>query len=223
MLAGGLLFGWRCHVAPDTDARLGEFSPHKDDGLIAFDARTGGVKRDFPGKRRAVAGDGTLYMSGSTLVAGGQETVTAIAAGTGQIAWQDQVNGQARSLAVADGRLLVSTTTGQIICYGPEAVADPPVISSEARAPAFADDNRDSSPAFVPFGIRPEIPAEIRSPIRPSIWRPGRVRRSSSPEAGNPTNPECTRRCRRIRSSWCCLLWAPKVRTQATRESGRVA
>jgi outer membrane protein assembly factor BamB len=185
MLSGGLLFGWRCHVAPDTDVRLDEFSPHKDDGIVAFDAKTGNVKRDFPSKRRAVVHDGRLYMSGSgkvdaydfeswvrgakpadctkwsaphdrayamilagsTLVVGGQDTVTAIAADTGRIVWQDQVEGQARSLAVADGRLLVSTTTGQITCYGPEAVANPPVISSQAQTPAFADDKPDSSAA----------------------------------------------------------------------------
>jgi len=183
MLHGGLLFNWRCHVAPDTDVRLDEFSPHKDDGLIAFDAKTGSVKRDFPGKRLAVVNDGTLYMSGggkvdaydfeswvrgakpsdcakwsaphdrayamilagATLVVGGQDTVTAIAADTGEIVWRDEVEGQARSLAVADGRLLVSTTTGRITCYGPEAVAKPPVITSKAQTPDFADGKPEAS------------------------------------------------------------------------------
>jgi len=187
MLSGGLLFGWRCHVAPDTNVRLDEFRPHKDDGIIAFDAKTGSVKRDFPGKRRAVVNDGTLYMSGSgrvdaydfeawvrgakpsdctrwsaphkrayamilagnTLVVGGQGTVTAIAADTGRIAWQDRVEGQARGLAVADGRLLVSTTTGRITCYGPEAVANPAAITSKAETPVFEDDKPDSSAAAV--------------------------------------------------------------------------
>ena len=185
MLHGGLLFNWRCHVAPDTDARLDEFSPHKDDGLIAFDAATGSVKRDFPGKRCAVVKDGTLYMSGggqvdaydfaswvggakpsdctkwsaphdrayamilagTTLVVGGQGTVTAIAADTGKVVWRDKVEGQARGLAVADGRLLVSTTTGRITCYGAEAVANPPVIAAKAQAPAFAGDKGDAPPA----------------------------------------------------------------------------
>ena len=178
MLAGGLLFGWRCHFEPDGDVRLGEFQPVNDDGLIAFDAKTGEIRRDFPGKLRAVVHNGTLYMSGSgridaydfdswargaklsectkwsaphdrayamilagkTLVVGGQGTVTALSTDTGQVLWKDQVPGQARSLAVADGRLLVSTTTGQISCYGPKAVDEPRVISSEAQTPAGADD-----------------------------------------------------------------------------------
>ena len=65
MLSGGLLFGWRCHFEPDGDVRLGEFQPVKDDGLAAFDAESGEIRRDFPGKRRAVIHNGTLYMSGS--------------------------------------------------------------------------------------------------------------------------------------------------------------
>ena len=187
MLSGELLFGWRCHVAPDTDVRLDEFSPHKDDGIVAFDAKTGNVRRDFPGKRRAVVKDGTLYMSGSgridaydfeswvrgtkpadctrwstphdrayamilaggTLVVGGRETVTAIAADTGRVVWKDRVKGQARSLAVADGRLLVSTTTGQITCYGPEAAANPAAITLKAEAPTFPDDKSHLSAAAV--------------------------------------------------------------------------
>ncbi len=181
MLSDGLLFGWRCHIAPDTNVRLGEFSPHKDDGIVAFDAKTGIVRRDFPGKRRAVASDGTLYMSGSgavdayefeswtrgakpadctkwsvphgraygmilagnTLVVGGQESVTAISADTGQVVWQDQVDGQARGLAAADGRLLVSTTTGQIVCYGPEAVANPAIVTPKVEKPTFENNKPD--------------------------------------------------------------------------------
>lgn len=176
MLSGGLLFAWRCHVAPDTNVHVGEFQPHEDDGLIAFDAESGDIRRDFPGKRRAVVHKGTLYMSGNgqidaydfgswadgaetsecmkwstphprvyamilagnTLIVGGRQTVTALAADSGQVLWTDQVPGQARSLAAADGRLLVSTTTGQIICYGGKDVNEPGVISTEARVPGFA-------------------------------------------------------------------------------------
>ena len=205
MLSGGLLFSWRCHVAPDSDVRVGEFQWHKDDGLIAFDAKTGDVRRDFPGKRRAVVHDGTLYMAGSgridaydfdawtqgakpsdcvkwsvphvptyagvdavtgatvtggpygrayamilaggTLVVGGNGSVTALAADTGRFIWEDQTSGQARSLAVADGRLLVSTTTGQITCYGSVAVSQPRVVSSEARTPVPEGGESDSSGA----------------------------------------------------------------------------
>jgi len=183
MLAGGLLFGWRCHVGPDINVQLGEYPPDKNDGIVAFDAKTSAVKRDFPGKLCAVASGGTLYMSGSgnvtaydfeswsrgakpddcvkwetpherayslimageTLVVGGAGTVTTIAADTGEVVWQDKVAGQARSLAVADGRLLVSTTEGRITCYGPEAVTDPPVIAPKPEASKSTD--HDTGPA----------------------------------------------------------------------------
>ena len=185
MLAGGLLFGWRCHVAPDTNVRLGEFSPDKNDGLAAFDAKTGAIRRDCPGKLCAVVAGDRLFMSGSgkvsaydfaswtrgakpadctrwetphgrayslilagrTLLVGGQGTVTAIAADSGEVLWQEKVEGQARSLAVADGKLLVSTTAGRIACYGPEAIADPPEISPKPDASAFADEGPDSPAA----------------------------------------------------------------------------
>lgn len=185
MLSNGLLFGWRCHVAPDTDVQLGEYPPDPNDGIIAFDAATGAVKRDFPGKLCAVVNNNTLYatgrgkisaydlpswiagakpanctkwetphgraysliMVGGTLVAGGQGTVTAVAADTGKVLWQDNVKGQARSLAVADGRLLVSTTEGRIACYGPKAIATPSVVSSKADTSAFATGGANSEAA----------------------------------------------------------------------------
>ena len=185
MLAGGLLFGWRCHVGPDINVQLGEYPPDKNDGIVAFDAKTSAVKRDFPGKLCAVVKHGRLYMSGSgnvtaydfeswsrgakpadcvkwetphgrayslimageTLVVGGEGTVTAIGADKGEVLWQDKVDGQARSLAVADGRLLVSTTEGRITCYGPEAVADPPVVSPNPDASAYPGDGPGSAAA----------------------------------------------------------------------------
>jgi outer membrane protein assembly factor BamB len=59
-----------------------------------------------------------LIMAGNTLVAGGRGTVSAYDAAKGKRLWQDDVDGQARALAAVDGHLLVSTTTGRIICYG---------------------------------------------------------------------------------------------------------
>lgn len=173
LLAQGLLFNWRCHVGPDIDVLKGEYQPDGNDGLIAFDARTGSVKRDFPGKLCAVVNGHILYawgrgkitaydfpawaegatpaectlwetphdrayaliLAGSTLVVGGQETVTALGAEKGNVLWQVPVKGQARSLAVADGHLLVSTTEGQIYCFGPQAVANPPTLSRRVENP----------------------------------------------------------------------------------------
>ena len=184
-LADGWLFGWRSHIGPDIDVQLGEFTPHKDDGIVAFDAATGKEKREFTGKLDAVVSGNTLYASGGgkvtaydlkawlggakaadctrwetphgrayalimaarTLVVGGKGTVTAIAADTGRVLWQDKVKGQARSLAAADGRLLAGTTEGRIYCYGPKAVAEPPVVSAKDGPLPSAVDERELAAA----------------------------------------------------------------------------
>ncbi|MFW6162524.1 MAG: PQQ-binding-like beta-propeller repeat protein, partial [Planctomycetota bacterium] len=80
-----------------------------------------------------------LILAGGTLFVGGQDSVTAIDAKAGKVLWHDSVNGQARSLAAADGRLLVSTTEGEIACYGPERTPDPPRIASRRTADAFQE------------------------------------------------------------------------------------
>jgi len=173
MLAGGKLFSWRCHHGPDIPVALGEYQPHKDDGIVVFDAKTGKELREVPGTLDVVIDPDTqtLYASGSgkiraydvaawlkggkglkarwesphtrtyamilagkTLVVGGSDTVTAIAAKTGKVLWQDKVTGQVRDLAAADGRLLASTTAGHILCYGPKPTATPPVVSSTRRS-----------------------------------------------------------------------------------------
>jgi len=89
----------------------------------------------------------SVIMAGNTLVVGGRGTVTAIDADKGQVVWQDKVKGQARGLAVANGRLLVSTTEGRIACYGPKAVAQPSTISPKRDASPFQSERPDSAAA----------------------------------------------------------------------------
>lgn len=60
-----------------------------------------------------------LILAGETLFAGGEGRVVAIDAAAGKVIWETAVEGIARGLAVADGRLFVSTTTGAIYCFGP--------------------------------------------------------------------------------------------------------
>ncbi len=63
-----------------------------------------------------------MIMAGNTLAVAGPGTVTTFDAATGAQLWQDQVEGEVRGLAAADGRLIASTTEGAILCYGPQAV-----------------------------------------------------------------------------------------------------
>ncbi|GAH80575.1 unnamed protein product, partial [marine sediment metagenome] len=74
-------------------------------------------------------------------IVGGAGTVTAISGADGAVLWQSGVDGQARGLAVSDGRLLVSTSTGEIACFGSEQVADPPVIMAPVDRFPYPDDD----------------------------------------------------------------------------------
>jgi len=80
-----------------------------------------------------------LIVAGKMLVAGGADTVTLLDADSGKELWKAKVEGQARGLAVASGRLLVSTSTGRIYCYGREKVDEVPTV----KAPV-ADEGRSS-------------------------------------------------------------------------------
>ena len=71
----------------------------------------------------------TLIMAGNKLVTGGRGKVSVVDVDRKKVVWQDDVEGQVRNLAVADGRLLASTTKGRIICYGAGRVTSPPVHS----------------------------------------------------------------------------------------------
>ena len=64
--------------------------------------------------------DDSLILAGDVLFAGGEGQVIALAAGSGDTLWTGQVDGTAKGLAAASGRLLVSTDKGPIYCFGPQ-------------------------------------------------------------------------------------------------------
>lgn len=80
----------------------------------------------------------SLAVAGKTLIVGGRNTVALLSAETGKELWSAGVAGQARGLAVSDGRLLVSTHTGRIHCFGPTA---PPARVAPAKSPVPAAGN----------------------------------------------------------------------------------
>ena len=91
-----------------------------------------------------------LIKAGNALVAGGAGTVTVHGAGDGKKLWEAQADGQVRGLAVADGRLLVSTTTGHILCYGAGEKTQPLVHSpgpEAAHTQRLADDQATEAKA----------------------------------------------------------------------------
>ena len=69
----------------------------------------------------------SLVLAGSTLFAGGNDEVGAYSAVTGALLWTGAVRGRALELAVAEGRLVVSTDAGDLHAFGAkELVEDRP-------------------------------------------------------------------------------------------------
>ena len=100
----------------------------------------------YEGKTSVLVEDGSaisrsaygLAKAASHLVLGLDGSVRAMGVGKdddGKIAWEAKVDGRAYELAIADGRLLVATDTGELTCFAPESTA------SEA-APRILDERR---------------------------------------------------------------------------------
>ncbi|MBN1421347.1 MAG: PQQ-binding-like beta-propeller repeat protein [Planctomycetes bacterium] len=61
----------------------------------------------------------SLILAGRTLFAGGAGRVSAIDADSGDVRWSGEIEGCAKGLAVAHGRLFASSDTGAITCFAP--------------------------------------------------------------------------------------------------------
>ena len=59
-----------------------------------------------------------LIVAGDQLIAGGVDSVIAYDTETGAERWRETVSGEAGGLAVANGKLIVSTTSGDVVCFG---------------------------------------------------------------------------------------------------------
>jgi len=80
--------------------------------------------------------DAELIVCGNLVLAGGQDEVRAFGRETGELAWKAGVEGRARGLAVADGRLYVSTDKGRIYCFAPGKAGDSDVRAArQSRTP----------------------------------------------------------------------------------------
>ncbi len=59
----------------------------------------------------------SLILAGDTIYAGGEDAVVAVDAGNGKPLWNFPTGSRARGLAVANGRLFVSTVDGRVRCF----------------------------------------------------------------------------------------------------------
>lgn len=85
--------------------------------------------------------DKALLVAGNVVIVGGPGRVTAYAKETGLKVWSHDLEGDARGLTVADGRLLVSTDTGAVQCFGETRPTSPSVVA-DAQLKPLADDNK---------------------------------------------------------------------------------
>jgi len=112
-----------------------------DEAVAALKAIEG--RRDEGTKwRTPCTGTDSLVLAGGTLFAGGADTVMAFEAATGKDLWSARVTGKARGLAVANGRLFVSTDKGSIHCFVPGAGGKGRQAAPAVRADPFPKDDR---------------------------------------------------------------------------------
>jgi len=86
----------------------------------------------------------SLILAGGTLYAGGPDHVIAVDAETGKKLWTGKVDGRARGLAVAGGRLFVSTDKGNIHCLTTKRKAERKKVQPGKRSSPYPQDDLTS-------------------------------------------------------------------------------
>ncbi len=84
--------------------------------------------------RRAIPGFESMILAGGTVLIGGDGEVQALDVASGDTKWAGKINGIAKGLAVADGRLLVSTDEGTIYCFASGSVPRMEQLETEPAA-----------------------------------------------------------------------------------------
>ncbi len=80
-----------------------------------------------------------LILAGEVLYAGGAGQVLAVDSSSGKSLWKAAVEGSAKGLAAAAGRLVVSTDKGAIHCFGPEGATASGTVAESADDQQFAN------------------------------------------------------------------------------------
>ena len=94
--------------------------------------------------KQPFAAESSIALAGNAVLVGGMDEVRAYSVADGREIWKAKVDGEVRGLAIASGRLLVSTTRGSIYAFA----ADPPangeavVRSDSQETEAFPPDSK---------------------------------------------------------------------------------
>jgi outer membrane protein assembly factor BamB len=86
-----------------------------------------------------VPGGSSVVVAGSSIVAGGPGRVSVVDPSTKSVVWSATVEGNPLALAVADGRLYVSTDQGAIHCFGATNDSTPRVIRAEPASAPYGE------------------------------------------------------------------------------------
>ena len=82
-----------------------------------------------------------LVVAGNIIYAGGEDRVVALDSDSGAVRWQAITDSRVRGLAVANGRLFVSSIDGKVRCFHSTAGSDHRVKLTPARVPQQVDED----------------------------------------------------------------------------------
>lgn len=92
-------------------------------------------------------GGGAVIVAGKSVVCGGSNLVTVADIETKKVVWSAQVDGTAYGLAVADGRLYVSTDRGTIYCFDSKAEGKAAVHQRPAQKDVYGENTAAAAAA----------------------------------------------------------------------------
>ncbi len=81
-----------------------------------------------------------MIMAGNVLFVGMPDLVLALSADTGQELWKSGINGKGLGLALANGKLIVSTDRGTLHSFSTHVATKPNLVQQQKKTAPFADD-----------------------------------------------------------------------------------
>lgn len=139
----------------------------------------------------------SLIRAGRHLIVGGYDTVAAYDSASGDLVWTAPVPGRACGLAVSDGRLLVSTDQGTIVCFTPNQPSSPtsdtqPLAVQQTNGHTRTDAESVASDAASDSASSRPVPVATRFPPLPVeqgyclLLGPGQMERTRDIASSTP-------------------------------------
>lgn len=101
--------------------------------------------------------EGGLIAAGDTAYVGGKGIVSAIDLNRRQVVWSAEVDGTAYGLAVAGGRLLVSTSEGMLYCFSATPQDEPKEVVERADRTPYPNEDRSIEQAAEEIIAKSEV------------------------------------------------------------------